>query len=100
MPVLGHDGTVLGTFAIYRRTTGGFPRGGMRDGRELQGLDPRGHRADRARRELTRLATRDTVIWLLNRGAFLASAQEVFTRRPSTTYRRAVEAVASLQGTV
>ncbi len=64
----------------------------MRDGRELQGLDPRGHRADRARRELTRLATRDTVIWLLNRGAFLASAQEVFTRRPSTTYRRAVEA--------
>ncbi|GAB7189319.1 EAL domain-containing protein [Kineococcus sp. NUM-3379] len=83
LPVLGADGTVLGTFALYRREAGeaGAPDAATVD--SFRDLTRVAVERDRSRRELTRLATRDTVTGLLNRAAFFAAAGDVLARAPA-----------------
>ena len=90
-PVLAGDGTVLGTFAIYRRTgvgdIGPEDSAILADFRDLTRVALAG---DRSRRALIRLATRDTVTGLLNRAAFLDAAAAVLTRPPTAGRTHAV----------
>ncbi|WNB87085.1 EAL domain-containing protein [Cellulomonas sp. ATA003] len=77
-PVIGSDGTVLGTFAVYRRGPGQHVHEGDRVSlaafRDLTRVAIERHRS---RVALTRLATRDTVTGLHNRAAFLDAAARV-----------------------
>ncbi|PPK98324.1 diguanylate cyclase (GGDEF)-like protein [Kineococcus xinjiangensis] len=82
VPVLGDDGAVLGTFALYRREAGPLD---MVEGAAIAAVSDLARVAierDRRRRELTRLATRDTVTGLLNRAAFLDASKALLARSP------------------
>ncbi|WP_337062251.1 EAL domain-containing protein [Kineococcus sp. G2] len=81
LPVLGEDGTALGTFALYSRRPGAVPVDGVVPA--LRDLTRVVIECDRSARELTRLATRDTVTGLLNRTAFLERARRVLAEPPA-----------------